>query len=92
MLLIHLILFFLQIVHDPIKRTATTFISINSSFYNKTMINYLSFCDDICEGNPLFSWLKWRSNDGTHSFCCSYEDFVKEINVIPKLNVDGVFY
>ncbi|CAB3222632.1 unnamed protein product [Arctia plantaginis] len=85
-------MYFYKLVYDPKKKTAAAFISINSSFYNKTMIDELEFCDDICAGNRQFSWLKWRSSDGTHSFCCEYNQFVKEIDYLPKLNVQGLFY
>ncbi|CAH0730632.1 unnamed protein product, partial [Brenthis ino] len=85
-------LYFYKVVYDPIKNTSATFISINSSYYNTTMLTKLSFCEDICESNPKYSWLRWRSNDGTHSFCCTYEDFVKKINMLPELKVKGLFF
>ncbi|XP_069363658.1 uncharacterized protein [Maniola hyperantus] len=85
-------MYFYKVVYDPTKQTAVAFISINSSYYNNSMIDELAFCDDVCEHNPQFSWLRWRPKDGTHSFCCNYEDFVKTIHDLPKLNVRGLFY
>nr|AKB95588.1 DNA/RNA non-specific endonuclease [Sesamia inferens] len=58
-------MYFYKLVYDKQQKTAAVFISINSSFYNETLINTLLFCDNICDGNSQFSWLKWRSNDGT---------------------------
>ncbi|CAH2212672.1 uncharacterized protein LOC120635115 isoform X2 [Pararge aegeria] len=85
-------MYFYKIVYDPTKQTAATFISINSSYYNNTMIEKLQFCSDICEQNPKYAWLKWRPRDGTHSFCCQYDDFVKTVKDLPKLYVKGLFY
>ncbi|XP_045781513.1 uncharacterized protein LOC123878361 [Maniola jurtina] len=85
-------MYFYKVVYDPTKYTAVAFISINSSYYNNTMIQKLAFCNDVCEQNPQFSWLTWRPKDGTHSFCCKYEDFVKTVRDLPELNVRGLFY
>nr|AKB95587.1 DNA/RNA non-specific endonuclease [Chilo suppressalis] len=81
-----------KLVHDPKTKRATAFITINSSYYSDSMLKNLTFCDDICDGNSDFNWLKWRANDGTFSFCCSYEQFVEEVGQLPRLHVAGVFY
>ncbi|KAJ8705731.1 hypothetical protein PYW08_012777 [Mythimna loreyi] len=88
-------MYFYKLVYDPKTKSAAVFISINSSFYNATTIDKLQFCDNICDevdSNPEYSWLKWRSNDGTFSFCCDYEQFVDEVDYLPKLDVKGRFY
>ncbi|XP_068625942.1 uncharacterized protein [Battus philenor] len=85
-------LYYYKVVYSPKNSTAVAFVSINSSYYNATNIDELTFCNDICEGNKNYSWLKWRSNDGTHSFCCDYEEFVKHIDYLPKLTVKGRFH
>ncbi|CAH2101514.1 unnamed protein product [Euphydryas editha] len=84
-------LYMFKVVYEPSTKSAAVFITINSSHFNSTMTDRLTFCDDICDSKQ-YSWLRWRSNDGTHSFCCSYEDFVKKYDVIPKLNVERLFY
>ncbi|CAK1550200.1 unnamed protein product [Leptosia nina] len=84
-------LYFFKLVYDPTRKTAVVFISINSTYYNQTMLDELSFCDDVCDDNPKYKWLRWR-NDGTHSFCCNYQDFAKRINILPKMKVNGLFY
>ncbi|XP_045505922.1 uncharacterized protein LOC123702272 [Colias croceus] len=83
-------LYFFKVIYDPQERKAVVFVLINSTYYNTSTIDELSFCSDICD-DKKFSWLRWR-NDGTHSFCCEYEDFVEHIDVLPKLNVQGLFY
>ncbi|XP_075989482.1 salivary endonuclease-like [Anticarsia gemmatalis] len=85
-------MYFYKLVYDPVAKTAAAFITINSSFYNQTMTNELQFCDDICEENSSYNWLRWRSNDGTHSFCCNYDQFIEEIDYLPQLDVVGPFY
>ncbi|XP_046975418.1 uncharacterized protein LOC124541547 [Vanessa cardui] len=85
-------LYFFKVIYDPKEKTAAAFVSINSSYYNRTMTDKLTFCNDICEQNSNYSWLKWRSNDGTHSFCCTYEEFVNKFDVLPKLKVQGLFF
>ncbi|CAK1587873.1 unnamed protein product [Parnassius mnemosyne] len=85
-------LYYYKVVYDPKKETAVAFVSINSPFYNRTMVDQLTFCDDICDGNRNYSWLRWRPNDGTHSFCCDYEEFVKVVEHLPKLVVRDRFY
>ncbi|XP_013184314.2 uncharacterized protein LOC106130098 [Amyelois transitella] len=82
-------MYFYKLVYDPAKKTAAAFVSVNSSFFNQTQVSCLSFCDDECSRHK---WLKWRSNDGTHSFCCDYENFVEKIQYLPKLDVRGIFY
>ncbi|CAG9574133.1 unnamed protein product [Danaus chrysippus] len=84
-------LYYYKVVYDAKNKTAVSFISINSSYYNQTMIKKLVFCEDIC-GSSLYSWLKWRSNDGTHSFCCEYHDFIKTVHDLPKMKVEALFY
>ncbi|XP_053620929.1 uncharacterized protein LOC128681220 [Plodia interpunctella] len=82
-------MYYYKLVYDPKKRTAAAFVSINSSFFNKTITTRLTFCDAECSRH---NWLKWRSNDGTFSFCCDYDDFVDKISYLPKLDVRGIFY
>ncbi|PZC71898.1 hypothetical protein B5X24_HaOG212269 [Helicoverpa armigera] len=81
-----------ELVYDPIRKLAAVFITINSSFYSDKVLNSLVFCQDICEHNREFSWLKWRANDGTFSFCCDYKSFVEEVDYLPKLDVRGRFH
>ncbi|CAD0206545.1 unnamed protein product [Chrysodeixis includens] len=85
-------MYFYKLVYDTKDKKAAAFISINSSFYNATTINKLAFCPDTCDENPQYSWLRWRSNDGTFSFCCDYQEFIKEIDYLPKREVKGRFY
>ncbi|XP_061385080.1 uncharacterized protein LOC116776949 isoform X1 [Danaus plexippus] len=84
-------LYYYKVVFDAANNTAAAFVSINSSYYNQTMIEKLTFCEDIC-GSRNYSWLRWRSSDGTHSFCCEYHDFVKTVHDLPGLKVEGLFY
>ncbi|KAJ8704044.1 hypothetical protein PYW07_013338 [Mythimna separata] len=88
-------MYFYKLIYNPEAKTAAVFISINSSFYNATTIDGLQFCDNICDQddkNAEYSWLRWRSNDGTFSFCCDYDQFVEEVDYLPKLDVEGRFY
>ncbi|KAI8426901.1 hypothetical protein MSG28_014571 [Choristoneura fumiferana] len=80
-------LYFYKLVYDPKRKTATAFVTVNSSFYNQTTTDRLTFCDDVC---GAISWLKLR-NDGTHSFCCSYEDFVETVDHVVGLDVKGLY-
>ncbi|XP_045530331.1 uncharacterized protein LOC123718026 isoform X1 [Pieris brassicae] len=84
-------LYFFKLVYDPKKQTAVVFVLINSTYYTEARIDELSFCQDVCYENSKYKWLKWR-NDGTHSFCCEYHEFVENINVLPQLKVKGLFY
>ncbi|KAL0808398.1 hypothetical protein ABMA28_012872 [Loxostege sticticalis] len=81
-------LYLYKLVYDPKTKKAVVFVTINSSFYNSTMTDQLTVCEDVCERRE-FSWLTWR-DDGTTSFCCSYED-AEELN-LPKLTVSGLFH
>ncbi|KAJ0169805.1 hypothetical protein K1T71_014411 [Dendrolimus kikuchii] len=85
-------LYFYKVVYDPMQQKASAFISINSSFYNQTLTDELTFCNDICDGNKNFSWLKWRANDGTFSFCCDYNEFSRTVDYLPIHTVKGTFY
>ncbi|XP_049704173.2 uncharacterized protein LOC110382084 [Helicoverpa armigera] len=85
-------MYYYKLVYDPIRKLAAVFITINSSFYSDKVLNSLVFCQDICEHNREFSWLKWRANDGTFSFCCDYKSFVEEVDYLPKLDVRGRFH
>ncbi|XP_045541025.1 uncharacterized protein LOC106710516 [Papilio machaon] len=85
-------LYYYKVVYDSEEKTAVAFVTINSTYYNTTMIDELTFCSDICDGNRNYSWLRWRSNDGTHSFCCDYDEFIKEIDHLPEFNVSGRFF
>ncbi|XP_061725478.1 uncharacterized protein LOC133531341 isoform X1 [Cydia pomonella] len=78
-------LYFYKLVHDPARRAATAFITINSSFFNASTENALTFCDDACA-----SWLTWR-DDATHSFCCSYDTFSRVIDHVPQLEVNELY-
>ncbi|XP_045457175.1 uncharacterized protein LOC123667261 [Melitaea cinxia] len=84
-------LYMFKTIYEPSTKSAVVFLSINSSHFNSTMTDKLTFCNDICDSKQ-YSWLRWRSSDGTHSFCCTYEEFIKKYNVMPKLNVERVFY
>lgn len=84
-------MYFYKVVYDPTARTAVAFVTINSAFYNKTTTDELQFCSDICDSNPQYSWLTWRSRDGAHSFCCDYTEFANEVKLV-KLDVRGRFY
>nr|QJD55610.1 DNA/RNA non-specific endonuclease [Spodoptera litura] len=88
-------MYFYKLVYDPSQKRASVFLTINSSFYNDSMTNSLVFCDNICDKDDYynnFKWLRWRSNDGTFSFCCDYDQFVREVDYLPKLDVRGRFY
>ncbi|XP_041968665.1 uncharacterized protein LOC121725679 [Aricia agestis] len=85
-------LYFYKVVHDEANRTAVAFISINSSYYNSSRVDELTFCADVCDENPQYRWLRWRPRDGTHSFCCTYQDFARKIQNLPKLDVRGLYY
>ncbi|CAH2062454.1 unnamed protein product, partial [Iphiclides podalirius] len=80
-------LYYYKLVYDPKELKAVAFVSINSSYYNKSMVDELTFCSDVCNGNGNYTWLKWRPRDGAHSFCCDYDEFVKEIDYLPTLTV-----
>ncbi|KAJ2938339.1 hypothetical protein O0L34_g13261 [Tuta absoluta] len=80
-------MYFFKLVFEPRRRLSTAFVSINSQFYNKTINDRLTFCDDICGDNEL-PWLRWR-NDGAHSFCCDYEQFTQRVTFLPPLDVEG---
>ncbi|XP_072941368.1 salivary endonuclease-like [Epargyreus clarus] len=82
-------LYFYKVIYDPQKKLAAAFISINSPYYNASTNDALSYCDDIC---PRFSWLRWRANDATHSFCCAYSDHSAVVRALPPLDVKGLFY
>ncbi|XP_028162324.1 uncharacterized protein LOC114354246 isoform X2 [Ostrinia furnacalis] len=77
-----------ELVFDPLTRKAVVFVSINSPFYNSTITDQLTFCEDVCERKE-YSWLTWR-DDGTTSFCCNYND--AKVFHLPKLPVSGLFY
>ncbi|XP_059045011.1 uncharacterized protein LOC131840833 [Achroia grisella] len=81
-------LYFFKLVYDPRKKTAAAFVSINSSFYNRTVVDRLTFCDESCERHD---WLRWRPSDGTHSFCCDYAALARAVEHVPKLDVKGTF-
>ncbi|XP_068625758.1 uncharacterized protein [Battus philenor] len=85
-------LYYYKLVYDPRNKTAVAFVSINSSYYNNTTIDKLTFCNDICQSDSNLAWLSWRPNDGTHSFCCNYLEFVRTVHYLPRLNVRGLFY
>ncbi|KOB66344.1 putative dsRNase, partial [Operophtera brumata] len=72
-------------------KTATAFVSINSSFFNSSTVRDLTFCDDLCTERE-FSWLKWQPNDGTHSFCCDYQEFTETVGLLEDLDIRGPFY
>ncbi|XP_063837060.1 uncharacterized protein LOC135086188 [Ostrinia nubilalis] len=81
-------LYLYKLVFDPLTRKAVVFVSINSPFYNSTITDQLTFCEDVCERKE-YSWLTWR-DDGTTSFCCNYKD--AKLFHLPKLPVSGLFY
>ncbi|CAH2062441.1 unnamed protein product, partial [Iphiclides podalirius] len=85
-------LYFYKLVYDPEELKAVAFVSINSSYYNRSTVEGLTFCRDVCAGSRDYSWLRWRPGDGTHSFCCDYRDFVRVVTHLPKLKVEGLFY
>ncbi|KAF9419581.1 hypothetical protein HW555_003859 [Spodoptera exigua] len=88
-------MYFYKLVYEPTQKRASVFITINSSFYNDTVTDSLVFCNNTCDKDDYynnFNWLRWRSNDGTFSFCCDYEQFVRKVNYLPKLDVRGRFY
>lgn len=77
-------LYFFKLVYDPVKKSAAAFVSINSSFYNGTVVERLTFCDAKCSRH---AWLHWRRNDGTHSFCCDYAALAAVVPHTPHLDV-----
>ncbi|XP_026317170.1 uncharacterized protein LOC113228164 isoform X2 [Hyposmocoma kahamanoa] len=84
-------LYFFKVIYDPVGKTATAFIIINSPYINNKMISDMAFCNDVCEMNPNFSWLRWR-DDGAYSFCCTYKELAEEVELLPRLDVKGLFY
>ncbi|KAG7298531.1 hypothetical protein JYU34_018171 [Plutella xylostella] len=81
-----------KVIHDEEDNSATAFISINSSYYNATQLEELTFCENICEDNTKFKWLKWRSNDGTFSFCCEFNEFSEMVQHLTHLNASRLFF
>ncbi|GBP64607.1 hypothetical protein EVAR_46534_1 [Eumeta japonica] len=81
-----------QVVHDTHQRAATAFVSINNPYYSEKEMEELTFCKDICRGNPDFKWLTWRANDGTTSFCCEFQDFNRTVKHLSTLKVNDLFY
>ncbi|KOB65166.1 Gag-pol polyprotein [Operophtera brumata] len=77
---------------SPCTRTRTTTDScLSRSTCTSSTVRDLTFCDDLCTERE-FSWLKWQPNDGTHSFCCDYQEFTERVGLLEDLDIRGPFY